>query len=365
MRYLGLVVIIAVSFLSPSGNQNSSTPLSIDVFSSQALNLVGLTSPNRGFWGQTPRFLSRLIGRGAVEFPYKDKVVFITGASSGLGEAMAREFAQAGAKVVLLARRKDRLDKIAAELLSQGHAALAIKCDVTKPSQIRRAVQITKEQFGSIDLALLNAGVEMTGTLESLSERQIRYIHEVNTLGMQFTAKEVMPDLIQTKGHLVVMGSVLGRVGMPEEGTYVSSKFAAFGLAQTILMEQHGLVRVTYLAPGHVKTEMPIPEWVDPADIMPVDKAARRLYKGILKEKWIVYTHWSGRFAGFIARVMPSRAPWLMNHYIRIEKAKHERKKKDKTPPSPPASPISGSHTVTGGREDSNLIKLRRILGSA
>ena len=159
-------------------------------------------------------------------------VVFITGASSGIGEALAREWARRGADLALAARRVDRLERLAAELEAQ-HARrpLVIPCDVTRDGDLERAVARTLEAFGRLDVAVANAGFGVVGPVASLTLEDYRRQFETNVFGVLRTVYATLPALRASRGRLAIIGSVSGYLGMPGTSAYAMSKFAVRALA--------------------------------------------------------------------------------------------------------------------------------------
>src|SRR5574340_414132 len=137
----------------------------------------------------------------------KDHVVLITGASSGIGEATARELVRRGAKVALCARRADLLEKVAAELRAEGGSAIAVACDVTKDGDPEAAVARTVAEWGRLDTLLANAGFAIAGRLEALSLDDYRRQLETNFFGTIRTLKAALPELKKAKGRIGVVGS--------------------------------------------------------------------------------------------------------------------------------------------------------------
>jgi NADP-dependent 3-hydroxy acid dehydrogenase YdfG len=188
----------------------------------------------------------------------KGKVLFITGASSGIGAAVARHAVAEGWRVALTARSLDRLQALAAEL---GNAALPVACDVTEWSGLEAAVAATLERFGQLDAALANAG--FTAGTPRYAEGdptpdEWRSMILTNVLGAALTARATLPHLLHSKGHFLLVGSVAGRVATP--GPYSATKWAVSGMAESIRREVGGRgVRVTNIEPGRVET----PFWAE------------------------------------------------------------------------------------------------------
>jgi short-subunit dehydrogenase len=183
--------------------------------------------------------------------------VFITGASSGIGAALAREFAREGADVALAARRLDRLETLAAEIEELGRRAVVIPCDVTRDGDLERAADRTRAALGKLYVVVANAGFGVSGTLERLTLDDYRRQLETNFFGVLRTIYATLDDLKQTRGRLVLIGSVSGHIGVPGSSAYSMSKFAVRGLAAALAHElAPSGVAVTLISPGFVESEI-------------------------------------------------------------------------------------------------------------
>jgi NADP-dependent 3-hydroxy acid dehydrogenase YdfG len=192
-------------------------------------------------------------------------VAFVTGASSGIGAASARALADEGAAVAMLARRRDRLDELAAEIDKAGGRALVIEADATDEAQVRAAVDRTAVALGRLDVVVANAGVMLLGPIvDAPTEEWTRMVH-LNVLGLMYTAHAALPHLLDAAGQdprrvadLVLVSSVAGRVPRNGSGAYNATKHAvgAFGEAlRQEVTQRH--VRVSLVEPGAVVTELP------------------------------------------------------------------------------------------------------------
>jgi NADP-dependent 3-hydroxy acid dehydrogenase YdfG len=176
-----------------------------------------------------------------------DKVAFITGASRGVGAAVARAFHQAGAHVALAARTEDDLGL---------ERALAVRCDVRDPASVEAAVAAAVERFGRLDVVVANAGVGAYGPFLEMDPDDVEAIIDVNLKGTLYTARYALPHLIESKGDFVSLASVAGLRAFPGEAVYNASKFGQLGFTRALdheLREQG--VRVTNVCPGGVATD--------------------------------------------------------------------------------------------------------------
>ena len=201
-----------------------------------------------------------------------DRVALITGASSGIGAALARAFVADGHRVVLQARSPDRLMALADELGSD--RALAVPGDVTEPDDQQRAAEAAIDRFGRLDVAVANAG---GGTSRGFLDPEAdplawRAMVLTNVYGVALTARAALPHLVDSTGHLVLMGSVAGRVTI-DGSLYSATKWAVTGMAQAIRAELHRTgVRVTVIQPGKVVTPFfagePPPDCLETDDVV-------------------------------------------------------------------------------------------------
>jgi short-subunit dehydrogenase len=253
---------------------------------------------------------------------FEGMVVLVTGASSGLGEELARQLAVEGAGLVLLARRKDRLEALARELTAAGADSIVVEADVTRDGQVEEAVRRAVEHFGHLDIVVANAGFSVSGRFDKLSIDDYRRQFETNVFGLLRTAKASLAELRKTKGRLVLIGSVAGHVALPEVSPYSMSKFAVRAFADAVGPELRGEgISLTLISPGFVDTEIrrvdnqglfraDMPESVPTALLVPVSKAVREMLAAIHRRdhERIVTGHgkvivWVHRFAPILFRL--------------------------------------------------------------
>lgn len=204
-----------------------------------------------------------------------DPVFLITGASAGIGAATARHAVDAGYRVVLAARRADRLAALAEELGGSRHA-LAVPCDVTDWAQVSAMIERVRAEFGRVDVAFANAGVSVGGTFlgGQADPDDWREMVLANVYGPAITARAALPALVETRGHLLFTGSGAGR-GVRPGNLYSATKWALTGMAQNIRAECVGTgVRVTIVQPGQVATDMQLGNRTD-APMLSADDVAR------------------------------------------------------------------------------------------
>ncbi|MFN0243309.1 MAG: SDR family NAD(P)-dependent oxidoreductase [Planctomycetota bacterium] len=181
----------------------------------------------------------------------------VTGASSGIGAATARELANAGYRVALLARRKDELEALARELASPpGEPHVCLVCDLTVPAQIERAFSELERTFGGLDLLVNNAGSGYRALVEELEPELLRRVFETNVIGLLLACKAALPLLVRgTRPVVVDVASVVGRRGIPGQAAYSASKAAVVSIGEALRLEwaEHGIAVCT-LNPGLTAT---------------------------------------------------------------------------------------------------------------
>ncbi len=202
----------------------------------------------------------------------KDKVVVITGASSGMGEAAAKHLANLGATVVLGARRADRIEKLAKEINDNGGKALAFAADVTQRDEVKKLVDAAVEAFGRVDVILNNAGVMPLSPMDRLNVDEWDTMIDVNIKGVLNGIAAVLPYMTaQKSGQIINTSSVAGHKVFNGSAVYSATKYAVRALTEGLRMEVKPYnIRTTIVCPGAVKTELL--EHITEADIQQANK---------------------------------------------------------------------------------------------
>jgi len=255
---------------------------------------------------------------------FRDKVVLITGASSGIGEELALQLAQSGAKLTLAARRREQLEALAQKIAAFGNAKpLVAECDVTRDGDLEKTVADTLQNYGRLDVAIANAGFGVVGAFNKLTVADYRRQFETNVFGVLRTMYATLPELEKSRGNLAIIGSVSGWVATPGASPYNMSKFALRALANSITPElRRAGVKLTLISPGfvvsnirrvdnknsvHPQAKDPVPAWIQ----MPTPPAARQILQAIARGKRERIITFHGKLFVFIERFMP----WLIRAF--------------------------------------------------
>jgi short-subunit dehydrogenase len=260
----------------------------------------------------------------------KDKVVVITGASSGIGRALAKEFALKGACLSLGARRTELLEELQAELPET--EILIQKTDVSREDDCRLLIEATIKRFGRIDMLINNAGISMRAIFEEVDLKVIRQLMDVNFYGTVYCSKYALPYLLKTKGSLVGVISIAGYVGLPGRTGYSASKFAIRGFLDTVRIEnlRKGL-HVLVAAPGFTASEVRKFALTNDGSVqgesprnedkmMSAEECARRIVRAIEKRKReLILTFTEGKLTVFLGKFFPALLDRLTYNHMSKE----------------------------------------------
>ncbi|HEX8806767.1 MAG TPA: SDR family NAD(P)-dependent oxidoreductase [Candidatus Aquilonibacter sp.] len=186
------------------------------------------------------------------------RTALVTGASSGIGAATARALATAGMAVAIAARRKDRLDEVAAQIAKAGGTSLVLPADLTRESEAQRIVRVTEETFGRVDVLVNNAGVMYLEPVETADLLRWRKMFELNVLSMIASTQAALPGMRERRdGHIVNVSSTAGRNSLANSGGYSATKFGVGAFSESLRKEVYkDNIRVTIIEPGVVETEL-------------------------------------------------------------------------------------------------------------
>jgi short-subunit dehydrogenase len=253
-----------------------------------------------------------------------NKVVIITGSSSGIGKALAEELAREKARIVISARSTDKLQAFRKELEERGAEVLVVTADVSREEDCKRLIDETVAAYGGIDVLINNAGVSMRALFKDVELDVIRRLMDINFWGAVYCTRYALPYLLESKGSVVGVSSVAGNKGLPGRTGYSSSKFALQGFLETLRIENRktGLhvliacpgftasnIRFTALAAdGKAQGESPR----DEKSMMSAEKVAREILRAVVKRKRFLLLSTQGKlvvwlnkfFPGFIDRMV-------------------------------------------------------------
>ncbi|MBE9601004.1 SDR family oxidoreductase [Pedobacter sp. MC2016-24] len=266
---------------------------------------------------------------------FKNKIVIVTGASSGIGKACAEEFAKRGAHLVLGARQYVTLCEITADLEKRyGIKAIAVQSDVSKEEDCKLLVQQAITTFGRVDILVNNAGLSMRALFDDLELSVLKNLMDVNFWGTVYCTKYALPEILKSKGSVVSVSSIAGYRGLPGRTGYSSSKFAMNGFMEALRTELlktgvHVMVacpgfttsniRVAALAKdGHAHGETSMEE----GKMMTAAEVAKRIVDGIASRKRTLIMTGQGKLTVWLNKLLPALADKLVfNHFTKEKNA--------------------------------------------
>jgi short-subunit dehydrogenase len=219
---------------------------------------------------------------------WPNKVVFLTGASSGIGKGLTLELGQRGAKLGLVARRADALVEIVKELETKGAKAVALPADVQDAAALGVAADHLRSEFGPIDVLIANAGVGgATSAATNLQPEQVAKVININLLGAANSVAAVLPEMIRRRsGHLVAVSSLAGYRGLPKSAAYCASKAGLSVFFESVRLDLIGKgVGVTIIHPGFIKTPLTAGREATMPFLMELDDAVKKMVRAIEKGK--------------------------------------------------------------------------------
>ena len=228
---------------------------------------------------------------------FQGRRVWITGASSGIGEALALAFHRADAKLILSARREDELKRVQ-DACGGEPGTRVLPMDVTNSEELPEKTRLALGMFGGIDILVLNAGITQRARTRETDESVYRRLMEVNFFGPEAMARAVLPSMLaQKSGHMVVISSVAGKFGVPMRSGYSATKFALHGFFEALRAEEErNGIYVTMVCPGYIRTEISLSALrgdgrkhakmdSELAQGMLADECARQILRGVARQK--------------------------------------------------------------------------------
>jgi short-subunit dehydrogenase len=247
-----------------------------------------------------------------------DSVAVVTGASSGIGWALAQGLAAEGYRVGLMARRKDKLDELAETIRRGGGAAAVAPGDVGSWEETAAAVTRLADELGPIDLLVANAGVGLPTLCDPVNLSDVQEMIRVNLLGVIYAFTAVLPSMLERgRGHLAAVSSLAAYKGLPGESAYCASKAAVNTYLEGLRIQLRGRgIRVTTLCPGFVRTPMTAGNSFAMPGLLEADGAARRMVRALRKKRKVYNFPWQTWLLMQLIRRLPDRVlAWLMHDY--------------------------------------------------
>jgi short-subunit dehydrogenase len=242
---------------------------------------------------------------------WKGKVVFLTGASSGIGNEMALQLARKGATLGLLARRREELEKLKTAIEKEGGVARVFSVDVIDKEGLEKSAESLRNEFGKIDVMIANAGIGGGAVhAKDLSLETFSKVINVNVFGALNSLTAVLPDMIEkNSGQIVVISSLAGSRGLPKSASYSASKAAVNNLFESVRLDLLNTnIDVTIIQPGFIKTPLTSGREANMPFLMELDAATAKMISAIEKRKKFFAFPW--QLASFVklARIFPG---WL------------------------------------------------------
>lgn len=237
----------------------------------------------------------------------KDKVVWLIGASSGIGESLARDLAKRGVVLAITARRKDKLEEIANDLNREGCNVTAFAADVTNSALVSSAHKEIENSLGPVDILITNAGTYKPTEAETFSASEYADIMQLNYTSMLYAIEEVLPSMRERKtGHIVGVASLVGYRGLPRASSYGASKAAVINFLEALRfdLKSHGIF-VSIVNPGFVKTPLTDKNDFEMPFLVEVDEAARIIREGIEARKKEIHFPWQFSWMFKLLRILP------------------------------------------------------------
>ena len=250
---------------------------------------------------------------------FNEKVILITGASTGIGKEMAKMLAEENCSLALLARRGELLDELAGQIKTKHSNIKTYVCDVAKPGEVKKVITEVRENFKNIDIAILNAGIGSKSSAEDYKYENAKNTFDVNVLGIVNCVENLLPDFIERKeGMIVGVSSLADSRGWQGSGFYCASKAAATLLLENLRVELKPFnVKVITVKPGFVETPMTAKNKFPMPFLMSAEKAAKIIIDGIKKEKRIIQFPLPTVLGSKFIRIVPE----FLFEYISIKKS--------------------------------------------
>lgn len=261
----------------------------------------------------------------------KDKVVLITGGTSGIGKALALQFGKNGSMIAITGRNQQTLDSTVEDLRNSGIRVLGVQADVSNEEDNRRTVEQVVKEFGTLHILINNAGISMRALFEDVELDVIRKVMDINFYGAVYTTKFSLPYIIENKGSVIGISSIAGFRGLPARVGYSASKFALQGFLEVLRTEMlHKGVHVLTALPGFTSSnirktalsEDGSQQGESPRDeskMMSAEDCAKHIYRATLKRKKFLILTREGKMAVLMNKLFPGYMDKIMYKYLAKE----------------------------------------------
>lgn len=262
----------------------------------------------------------------------KEKVVLITGASSGIGKALAFAFGRAGARIVICARKADTLQAVTEDLRQAGITVLSLTADVSVEADVKQLIDQTIAHFGQLDILINNAGISMRSMLLDTDPSVIQKVMDINFMGTVYATRYALPYILQTKGSIVGISSIAGYRGLPVRAGYSASKFAMNGFLEAVRTELlHTGVHVLTACPGFTASNIRVSAldahgqakgetMRDESSMMSAEECADHILRAVKSRKRELILTTQGKLTVFINKWLPALADKLVYNTLAKEK---------------------------------------------
>ncbi|MGB3073901.1 MAG: SDR family oxidoreductase [Chitinophagales bacterium] len=262
----------------------------------------------------------------------KDKVVVITGASSGIGKACAFAFAAAGAQVMLAARNAEKLSEIERQIREQGQKASTCRTDVSIEDDCRKLIETTIREFGTIHILINNAGISMRAVFADVDLKVIRQLMDINFWGTVYCTRYAIGEIIKNKGSIGGVSSIAGYKGLPGRTGYSASKFAMQGFLDALRVENLKTgVHVMVVCPGYTASNIRNTALnkqgrqqgdspLDENSLMSAEEVADHIVNGIIHRKRVVILTLQGKFTVLLNKFFPAFMDKMVYNVVSKEK---------------------------------------------
>ena len=246
---------------------------------------------------------------------FTNKVVLLTGASSGIGYSLAKSLPKENCSLALISRRKNILKQLETELKNRRNRVISYSCDVSNIDEVRETYSQIKNDFGKVDIAILNAGISHRADVKNYSAEIAEKIFNVNVFGIINFVEQLLPEFLERREGIIVGVSSLAEVrGFPKSGFYNASKSAASLLLESLRIELKPFgVKVITIKPGFVRSPMTDKNDFRMPFLMDIDEATNSIIKGLRKEKQIIQFPLPIVFGAKIMKLLPN---WLFDYLM-------------------------------------------------